>query len=342
MHVGEDLLGGVDALGARGGEDVGLGQELVELLRGPAAQEVGPAFQAQTLDPPAVVVDVLVAAADDHQLEVRLVFHRLGVAAEQQVHPLVGLEVAHVHENRAAFGQPQIAAQEARGLAVGVGQLRDVVQHLDVGRARALGQLAQGVAHRRAGHRPADRAGLAPVEEPRQRAQEALLLDHLLGDRRVHVVDVGRAEEAFEEHRDEDHLLAGVDHVGPDAPVDSPCHRDQVEVGQHLLGRKARTDLAQPLRVVGAVQRHAAVVAVFALAVDAQVHGVVAAFERAHQVVHADRRAAVDVVGVGREVLDLHRKALWSRPQAAAVDCGSLANKRSPIASQHASVCSGV
>ncbi len=165
-------------------------------------------------------------------------------------------------------------------------------------------QVGKRIADRRDRNRLPDRLALRPVEQPAERSEPCLLLDHLLGNRGVHVIDVGNAPAEPEPHREEHGFLPGVNHIVPAAGDQAAGHPEHGEVGDQLLPGQAGTQRADPFRDRSAMDRHAGILPVLSLAVDDQVDGIPALAQRAYQDVDIDGTAAIDIVGMRRQNQD--------------------------------------
>ena len=252
-----------------------------------AARRSAPLPPARAPPRAAVPGDVPRAAADDDERH-RSVRAERRQRLEQQVDPLVGLEVAHVQRERAVDGEAlaQVLGRGARPSARGMSSRTRTGTSGQ--RARALSARLGQTASTRSQARRVRRtmASRAPRRNLPQRGAADELVDHV----GVHVADHGGPVPPAQPRRGEDRLLHGVHDVVAARPGQPEEGGGQGEVAGELLRRKADRDVAHQRRRRGPQEPQPGEGDVLALVVDQQVDRVAERAELLGEQPDGDRR----------------------------------------------------
>ncbi len=197
---------------------------------------------SELLGSKALAADRLLFASDDHQTRVGDAPNGVHEAVEEQIDTLIRFEVPDVHRQRAgshhlaeALAVAGIIAEQA-GIFRTADDLSGCVMERD---------FFERLADRE--HRSAftDGERLRRRERPTCQPQERKALDHLLRERRIHVVYEGRAEEPLQRDGHEHRLFHRVYHVVAHAADERDRLHEHDGVAEELLRRETGSDPAQ-------------------------------------------------------------------------------------------------
>jgi hypothetical protein len=191
----------------------------------------------------AIAGDVVRLSADDDQPGLVHLVECVPESLEQQIDALVVLQVPHVHRDRHAcrLGRQVPVAVVARGW-------REQGRVLDPSHRRggsvSLGDVLQRHAHGKDAGAPPHGDRLEAAQDRGDRLEPGKRVEHLLGERRIHVVDVRDAGERLHGRSDERRLLHRVHQVVPRTAHHPRAGAEHGDVADDLLERESRPDVA--------------------------------------------------------------------------------------------------
>jgi hypothetical protein len=176
------------------------------------SQEVHGLADAQGRGALTIAGDVVRLAAHDHQPGLAYLVEGMPKPLEQQIDALVVLQVPHVHRHRDARG-----LSRQMPVAVGARPRRKQGRVLHPpdrrGGGMPVGHVFQRDADGQDAGAPPHGERLEAAQQRSDRLEDGERIEHLLGERGIHVVDVGNAGERLHDRGDEGGFLDRVHQV---------------------------------------------------------------------------------------------------------------------------------